>query len=96
MKRRTAPSSFHHRPIEVHDPALCLDLGWGKLSVGPLGNEICQDLGFDRLARCIGEGLSYYLHGPLGYPTRDFPVVDYLLQREGQDHGYGVSLEVVA
>jgi hypothetical protein len=65
------------------------------LRVRPFGDEIRQDLGLDRLARCIGECLAHEFHRPLGDPTRRVRVSDNLPQRKGGDYRNWVGLEVM-
>jgi hypothetical protein len=73
-----------------------LDLRRRQLRIRPFGDKICQDLGFDGLARGVGKRLAHQLHGPLGDPARSIEIADDLPQWEGGDHRDGVGLEVVA
>ena len=43
----------------------------------------------------LSKGFPHEFDGPLGYPTRGLPVLDYLSQRERRHHGHRVGLEVV-
>ena len=77
-EQANAFSCLHERPVEVHRPKLGLDLHLWKLGVGPLYDEISQDLGLDGFTWCVCKSLTHELDRPFGDPPSGLPVLDDL------------------